>query len=25
MAQDLVQMSYQGEDLYNCIEMEIVE
>lgn len=24
MAQDLVQMSYQGDDLYNCIEMEIV-
>ena len=25
MAQDLVQMSYQGDDLYNCIEMEIIE
>jgi len=25
MADDLVQMSYQGHDLYNSIEMEIID
>lgn len=24
MAEDLIQMSYQGDDLYNCIKMEII-